>query len=143
MGIIDLFKGKKDKDDDLIIEKSDSGYVLKGQKSTASPRVKRVHILVSSAKPLADERELVMGLIKEFGLAPEIAPEAPISIKYEIIPDIDEYIAKGEMPESLNSFLMARALLEGLARGPAEMAKLAVDPFDHKGHKGVLVCKEA
>ena len=140
MGIIDSIKGKKKKGEDIVPEPSDGGYTLKGARGS---RITSVYVFFNSTTPLGNERELLAGIIEEFGLASEAMPDAPISVKYEEIPGIDEYIAKGEMPESLNAFIMARAMLKGLARSQAEMSRLAVNPFNVKGVKGVLVLKEA
>lgn len=138
MGILDGIKGKKG--DEMILEPREGGYALKGGQGS---RIIRVCVFFSPATPLTDERELLAGIINDFKLTGDIAPGALISAKYEAVPGIDEYIARGEMPESLNAYLMARAMLEGLARGQSEMAKLAVNPVNYRGHKGILVYKEA
>jgi hypothetical protein len=135
-------KGKKDKVEEIVLEQCKGGYILKGLKPARSPRISSVWVFCSSATPLKDEREMLKGIIKEFNLAGDIAPEAIISVVYEVVPDIDGYLSTQEMPESLNAFIMTRAMMKGLARSQAEMGRLAVNPFNVKGVKGVLVLKE-
>jgi len=140
MGIFDGRTGKKEKSDEMILEPHEGGYKRKGGHGS---RISRVCVYFDQATPLEDERELLRSIIKESGLSNDIAPGALISTKYDAVPGINEYIARGEMPESLNAYVMAQAMLEGLARGQADMAKLAVNPVNYRGHKGVLVYKEA
>ena len=140
MGIIDIFKGKKDKGEDIALEPSDGGYIVKG---VSGKGVSAASVFFDDREPVKDVPETLLGLIGEFGLAAKLAPDMKITIATEALPGIDEFIATQEMPDSLNTFLMSRVMLTGLARGPAEMAKLAISPFDHKGAKGVLILKEA
>ncbi len=140
MGIMDILKGKKNGGEDIVLEPSDGGYALKGARGS---RVTGLFVFFDLTAPPGNERELLEGIIGEFSLAKEARPDAPISVNYGAIPGIDEYIAKGEIPESLNAFIMARAMMAGLARSQAEMGKLAVNPFNVKGVKGVLIEKEA
>lgn len=142
MGLFDGVMGKKGKDDGIVLEKRNEGYVLNDSKARA-PDVKMACAFINSAEPPEDEAGLVKSLVKEFGLAEKLFPDTPIVTSYGAMPDIDEYLNTREMPDSLNAFIMARAMLNGLARGPAEMGKLAVNPFNVRGIKGVLVLKEA
>jgi hypothetical protein len=142
MGLFDGIMGKKGKNDDMVLEPRDGGYVLKNHRASA-PDINKVCVFFSSAPPLEEEPELLKSLIKEFHVGDRLAHDALITTAYEAIPGIDEYLATREMPESLNAFIMTRAMLSGLAHGPAEMGRLAVNPFDVKGARGVLVLKEA
>lgn len=142
MGIFDNVMGKKGKNEDIMLEPRDGGYVLKNNRAR-TPNIDKVYVLFSSNVPLPDEPKVLKDLIKEQGLADRLAEGAVINTAYEAIPDIDEYLSTRDMPESLNAFLMARAMLKGLARSQAEMGKLAVNPFDVDGVKGVLVLKES
>jgi hypothetical protein len=142
MGLFDGIMGKNSKKDDMVLEPRDGGYVLKNHRARA-PDISKVCVFFSSAAPLEEEPELLKSLIKEFHVGDRLAPDALITTAYGAIPGIDEYLRTREVPESLNAFIMSRAMLSGLARGPAEMGRLAVDPFDMKGVKGVLVLKEA
>lgn len=135
-------KGNKGKNEDILLEPCGGGYVLKNYRARA-PNINKVCVFFNSLTPIAGEPEVLKDLIKEYGLADRLAEGTLITTAYETIPDIGEYITVREMPESLNAFLMARAMMNGLARSQAEMSKLAVNPFDVKGVKGVLVLKEA
>jgi hypothetical protein len=141
MGVFDSILGKKGRDDDVTMEPCEGGYTLKGTRLKA-PRISSVYIYFNSTTPLKDEPDVLKGIIMENGVAQSIAPGALIAAGYESIPDIDDYLVSNEMPESLNAFIMARAMMSGLARNQAEMCKLAVNPFDFKGIKGVLILKE-
>jgi len=127
----------------VALERRDGGYVLKGHRNAVAPGVSRVCVFFSSASPLKEEPELLKSLVKELNVWERLAPDALIITAYEAMPDIDEYLSTQEMPESLNAFIMARAMMMGLARSQAEMGRLAVNPFNVKGVKGVLVLKEA
>lgn len=142
MGLFDGILGKKGVQENMAIEPCKGGYTLKGGQAK-SPRISGVYVLFNGKEPLKDEQEMLIGLMREFGVAGALAPGAVISAAYELIPEIDEYLATRDMPESLNAFLMARAMMCGLARGQAEMSRLAIDPFNFKGMKGVLIQKEA
>ena len=142
MGLFDNILGKKDKDEAIVLEPVSGGYVIKGQHARSS-RFNKAHVFFNLATPLKDEQDRVKELIKEFNLEGDLEPGAIITASYETIPDIDEYIAQNEMPESLNAFLMARAMLNGLARGQAEMTRLTVNHFNIKGIKGILILKES
>ncbi len=139
MGIFDNILGKNSPGDDMAIEPCAGGYTIKNI-SAKAPKFDRACVFFSS--PVADERDVVIGLAREYGFAKSLAPDALITTVHGAIPDIDEYLMTGEMPENLNAYLMARAMLNGLARGQAEMGKLAVNPFNYRGVKGVLVYKE-
>lgn len=141
MGLFDVFKGGKDKGRVVVLEPVNGGYMLKS--NTGSATISRVCVLYSSTAPVEDEPELIKGVLQ--GLDASIAPSpgAAIATAYETLPDIDEFVATREMPDNLNTFLMSRALMLGLARGPAEMAKLAIEPFSYMGVKGVVILKEA
>ncbi len=117
--------------------------MLKGGRPARAPSVSSVYVFFDGSGPLENEREVLAGIIKEFDVARKLMPEARIATAYETLPDIDEYVATQEMPESLNAFFMARAMMAGIARSGAEMSKLALQPFDRKGVKGVLILKEA
>jgi len=99
--------------------------------------------IFSLPAPLEDEPELVKGIIMELDATMAPATGAVISTAYETLPDVDEFVATREMPDSLNTFLMSRVMLLGIARGPAGMAKLAIEPFSYNGIKGVIILKEA
>lgn len=142
MGIIDIFKGKKGKGEAIVLEPSEGGFTVQGT-AAKEPGISAAMVFFDAGEPVEDEHEVLLGLIDEFSLASKLVPGTKISIAHEILPEIDEFIDTQEMPDSLNTFLMSRVMLAGLARGPAEMAKLAISPFDHKGVKGVLVLKEA
>jgi hypothetical protein len=139
MGIIDIFKNKKD--EDVVLEPSNGGYTWKSDKGSSS--ISRAGVFFCATAPLKDEQEMLKGIIKGSGQASALAPGAVITVAYEELPGIDEFIATDEMPDSLNTFLMSRVMMAGLARGPQEMAKLAISPFNYRGVKGVLVLKEA
>lgn len=138
MGIFDNILGKKSPGEEMAIERCAGGYVIKNQ--ARAPKFDRVCVFFSS--PVINEEDVLSGLAREYGFAKSLAPGALITTVHEAIPDIDEYLGTEDMPESLNAFLMARAMLNGLARSQAEMGKLTVNPFNHKGIKGVLVYKE-
>ncbi len=143
MGLFDNILGKKGKSDDMALEPRDGGYILKGNRHAVAPDITRASVFVNQAAPPEDEPELIKSLVTEFNLGERLAPDALIIASYEAMPDIDEYLSTREIPESLNAFIMARAMLKGLARGQAEMGKLAVNPFNVRGIKGVIVLKEA
>jgi hypothetical protein len=142
MGLFDGVMGKKGKNEDIMLELRDGGYVLKNHRARV-PSINKVCVFFNLPAPIPGESEVLKDLIKEQGVADRLAEGALIITAYEAIPDIDEYLRTQEMPESLNAFIMTRAMLKGLARSQAEMGKLAVNPFDVKGVKGVLVLKEA
>jgi len=142
MGIIDVFKGKKDKGEEIALEPSDGGYIVKGVQAKA-PGVSAVSVFFDDREPVKDVPATLLKLIDEFGLAEKLAPGIKINTAAEPLPGIDEFVASREMPDSLNTFLMSRVMMTGLARGPTEMAKLAISPFNHKGIKGVIILKEA
>ncbi len=141
MGLFDVFKGRKDKGDGVVLEPADGGYTLKS--GTGSSKVSRACVFVSSTAPVEDEPELIKSVLQGLDASISPAPGAAITTAYETLPDIDEFVATREMPDSLNTFLMSRAMMLGLARGPAEMAKLAIEPFIYNGIKGVIILKEA
>ncbi len=143
MGLFDSFLGKKGVSEGVALEPREGGYVLKGSGRAAAPGISGVCVFFNSAAPAEDEPELLKILVKEFNLVEKLAPDVLIMTAYEAMPDIDEYLSTREMPESLNAFIMTRAMMRGLARSQAEMGKLAVNPFNVKGVKGVLVLKEA
>ncbi len=142
MGLLDNIKGRKGKNEDLVLEPRDDGYALKGQRAR-SPGVTKICFFFNSAGPLKDEPELLKSLIKELHVEDKIARDAIITAVYEAMPDIDQYLSTRVVPDSLNAFIMTRAFMKGLARSQAEMGRLAVDPFDVKGVKGVVVMVEA
>lgn len=141
MGLFDVFKGRKDKGDAVVLEPANGGYTIKS--STGSAKISRVCVIYSSTAPAEDEPELIKGALQGLDISLAPAPGAAITTAYETLPDIDEFIATREMPDSLNTFLMSRVMMLGLARGPAEMAKLAIEPFSYLGLKGVVILKEA
>lgn len=141
MGLFDVFKGKKDKGSVVVLESAPGGYALKF--GNGSSGISRACIYFSLSSPLEDEQDMVEGIIKELDASIAPAAGAIISTAYEILPDIDEFVATREIPDTLNTFLMSRAMMLGLARGPAEMAKLAIEPFNYNGIKGVIILKEA
>ncbi len=125
-----------------MLEPYGGGYLLKNYRAR-TPNIDKVCVFFNAPAPFEGEPELLKDLIKEHGVPDRLVEGTLITTAYEAIPDIDEYLSTREMPESLNAFLMARAILKGLARSQAEMGKLAVNPFNVKGVKGVLVLKEA
>jgi hypothetical protein len=142
MGLFDSVMGKKSKNDGIVLEPRDGGYGLKNYRARA-PDINKVCVFFNSTAPIPGEPEVLKDLIKEQGVADRLAEGTLITTAYEAIPDIDEYLSTQEMPESLNAFIMTRAMMKGLARSQAEMGRLAVNPFNVKGIKGVLVLKEA
>ncbi len=141
MGLFDGILGKKGTGDNIVLEPCEEGYVLK-QGSAQTPRIKRVHVIFQGTGPLNNERDVLKDIIKQFDIASGLATDSLITVDHETMPEIDEYLSAGEIPESLNAFLMSRAMIKGLARGPAEMGKLAIYPFNVNGVKGVLMLKE-
>jgi hypothetical protein len=142
MGLFDGVMGKKGKKEDIMLEPRDGGYVFKNHRARV-PGINKVCVFFNSPAPIPGESEVLKDLIKGQGVADRLAEETLITTAYEAIPDIDEYLRTQEMPESLNAFIMTRAMMKGLARSQAEMRKLAVYPFGEKGVKGVLILKEA
>jgi hypothetical protein len=141
MGLFDKIMGKRQAEDGVSLEPCDGGYRLTGG-HTGSPKFGKVGVFFSSDAPLKDEAELLKGILLEQDVASGLASGSVIMVVYGPIPDIDGFAATMEMSEGLNAFLMARAMLSGLARGPAEMAMLAVSPFNYKGVNGVIIKKE-
>lgn len=141
MGLFDGILGKKETGDNMVLEPCEEGYRLK-QGYAQTPRIIRVHVFFQGTGPLTNEQDVLKEIIKKFDIASGLAPDALITVDHETMPEIDEYLSAGEIPESLNAFLMSRAMIKGLARGPAEMGKLAIYPFNIKDVKGVLILKE-
>jgi len=141
MGLLDVFKGKKDKGDGIVLEPAPGGYTLVS--GTGPSKICQACVFFSLPAPLEDEPELVKGIIMDLDATIAPATGAVISTAYETLPDVDEFVATREMPDSLNTFLMSRVMLLGIARGPAGMAKLAIEPFSYNGIKGVIILKEA
>ncbi len=142
MGLFDGLLGKKDTGD-IVLEPVKGGYVLKGGPQAKAPGISGVYVFFNGKGPIGNEPAVLADILKEFNVPGKLAPGALIKTAYEDIPGIDEYVATQEMPESLNAFFMARAMMAGMARSAVEMSKLALHPFDHKGVKGVLILKEA
>jgi hypothetical protein len=140
MGLFDVFKGGKDKGRVVVLKPANGGYTL--ESGTGSNKISRVCVLYSSTAPVEDEPELIKGVLRGLDASIAPAPGAAITTAHETLPDIDEFVATREMPDSLNTFLMSRVMMLGLARGPAEMAKLAIEPFSYMGVKGVAILKE-
>lgn len=142
MGFIDNILGKKAENVDMKLEPANGGYTLAYDKKPGNGNVGRVCVLFNAQSPPYAEADVLKDLIKEHGLENRFVPNAFITTAYENIPEMDEYLNTQEIPESLNAFLMSRAMMEGIARGPAEMGKISVNPFRVKGTNGVLVLKE-
>lgn len=142
MGLFDGILGKRGAQDNIVLEPCKGGYTVKGVQAKTQ-KVSAVSAFFNGSETLKDERDVLLGLIKELDVAETLAPGAVISTAYETLPDIDEFVATQEMPDSLNTFLMSRAMMLGLARSRSEMARLAIEPFNYKGIKGVLILKEA
>lgn len=142
MGIFNNILGKKGGNEELRVEPANGGYSIKSLKTAGTSKVNRVDIMFNTSKPLYAEPELIKDVISEAGIENKLAADVLITTSYEAIPGIKEFIDTNEMPEDLNAFVMARAMMKGIARGPIEMGKIQVDPFQIKDTMGVIILKE-
>jgi hypothetical protein len=142
MGIFDNILGKKGGNEQLQVEPVNGGYSIKSLKETGASKVNRVDIMLNTAKPLYDEPQLIKDVISDAGIENTLASGVFITTSYERIPGIKEFMDNKEMPEDLNAFVMARAMMKGIARGPIEMSKIQVNPFQINDTMGIIVLKE-
>lgn len=141
MGIFDGILGKKE--GGLEIEKTSSGYAVKPLKKTEHSKVNRVDIVFNCAAAPYAEHEAIKDIVANAGIADTFTPDVLVTTSYEVIPSIMEYMATNEMPEDLNAFVMAKAMMKGIARGPIEMSKIQVNSFQIKDTMGIIILKEA
>jgi hypothetical protein len=143
MGIFDNILGKKEAIEALTVEPADGGFTIKPLKKTEASKISRMEIMFNSATPPYTENELIKDVISEAGLSNLLLPGVLITTSYEVIPGVKEFLGTNEMPEDLNAFVMARAMMKGIARGPIEMGKIQVNSFQIKDTMGVIILKEA
>jgi hypothetical protein len=143
MGIFDSILGKKEATEELKVEPADGGFTIKPLKKTDVSKISRMDIMFNSAKPPYAEPELIKDAISEANVLPILLPEVLITTSYEIIPGVEEFLSTNKMAEDLNAFVMARAMMKGIARGPIEMGKIQVNSFQIKDTMGVIILKEA
>lgn len=143
MGIFDSILGKNEAIEALTVESINGGFTIKPLKKTDSSKISRMDIMFNTAKPPYAEPELIRDAISEANVSKILLPEVLITTSYEVIPGVKEFLGTNEMPEDLNAFVMARAMMKGIARGPIEMGKIQVNSFQIKDTMGVIILKEA
>jgi hypothetical protein len=142
MGIFNNILGKKSGNEELRVEPANGGYSIRSHKAAGASKVNRVDIMFNASKPLYAEPELIKDVISDTGIENTLATDVFITTSYEVIPSIKDFIDTNEMPEDLNAFVMARAMMKGIARGPIELGKIQVEPFQIKDTMGVIILKE-
>ena len=143
MGIFDSILGKNEAIEKLTVEPANGGFTIKPLKKTDASKISRMDIMFNSTTPPCAEPELIRDVISEANILNILLPDVLITTSYEVIPGVKEFLSTNEMPEDLNAFVMARAMMKGIARGPIEMGKIQVNSFEIKDTMGVIILKEA
>jgi hypothetical protein len=142
MGIFDRLLGGKNWDEKSGIEPEIRGEAPKSSKKTIARKVNRIEICFNSTSPPYSEPEVIKDLIRYFGLADSLTTDVYITTSYGHISGVAEYLSSREMPDELQAFVMARAMIIGMVHDPKEMNKIRVTPFHVSNTLGILIIKE-
>ena len=143
MGIFDSILGKKDESGEIKVVPSDGSFTIQSLKKTEASKISRVDIMFNTAQQPDKEPSLIRDVLEWNDLIGQLLPDVVITTTYGTIPGIKEFIASKVMPEDLNAFVMARAMLKGIASGPTQMGKIQVNSFSFKDITGLVILKEA